>query len=102
MHLRLDEHRLALGVLEDELERVAREARVDRHRNGAGAHGAEEDLEELDAVADDHADAPARLNPQPAHQPGYAVRPFVEFLVSDKAFTASIKVDDGDLFRKAP
>src|SRR5439155_14701128 len=102
MHLGLDEHRLALGVLEDELERVAREARVDRDRNGAGAHRTEEDLEELDPVADDHADAFARPYAEPAHQPGYAVGALIQLRIRNLPVASPMEVDDCDLIGEAP
>ena len=101
VHLGLDEDRMAFRVLQDEPERIPGEARVDRDRNRAGSHGAEEDLEELDAIADDHAHALAGAHTESAHESGDAVRALVELGIGDKALAAAVEIDDGDFVGKA-
>ena len=97
----LDEDDAAFGILENELERFAREPGVDRDRNGAGTHRAEEDLEKLDAVADDHADALAGSDAELGEQSRYAVGALIELRVSDQALETAVEIDHRDLVRKA-
>jgi hypothetical protein len=101
VRVRIDERGAALGIFENELQRVARKPRVDGDGNGTGAHRAEENLEKLDAVADDHADALAGLDTEAPHEAGDAVRALVELGVGDLAFAAAPQVDDGDLVGEA-
>src|ERR1051325_2645064 len=100
MRLGLDERRDAFRVLEDEFQRIAREASVDGHRNRACPHGAEEDLEEFDAVADDHADALAGLYAASPQESRHPVGALVELRVGDAALRAAVEVDDRDLLRE--
>ena len=85
VHAGLHEHRPALGVLEDELQRVARQPRVDGHGNGPGPHRAEEDLQELAAVADDHADPLSGSHTKAPHQPSDTIGAFVKLRVGRSA-----------------
>ena len=65
-----------------------------RDRNRPGAHRAEEDLQELHAIADDHADALPRLHTQALHQAGDAIRALVELRIGDLPLAPAMQVDD--------
>ena len=98
---RFDEHRTALGVFEDEFQRVAGKPCVDRHRNCASTHRAKKDLEKLDPVADDHADAVTSADTEAREEPCDAVGALIELRVGDEALDAAVEVDDRYLVREA-
>src|SRR3954463_9638598 len=100
MRLGLYEGGDAFRVLQDELQRITSKTRVDSDRNGAGAHRAEEYLQELGPVADDHANAGAGLHADLLQQPCDSVGAPVELRVSDPAFDAAVEVDDRDFLRR--
>ena len=96
----IDDHQRAGGVRDQLFERVGREPRVEKKRNGAGPHRAEEELDELHAIADQHGDALARAYAQARQHARHAVHALVELPVGGCALAPAEQVDDGNLVRK--
>jgi hypothetical protein len=97
----LDERDAALGILENEPERITRKPRVDRNRNGAGAHRAEKYLEKFDTIADDHTNAFAGSDAELREQSRDAIGVFIELAVSDETLNPAVEIDHRDFVRKA-
>ena len=94
------EHALCVG--DQPFERVRGEPRVEQERNGAGAHRAEEEFDELDPVADQHGDALAGLHAEAGEHRRHAVHPLVELPVGGGALPAAEQVDDRDFVGQTP
>ena len=99
--VRIDEGGRAAGILEDEGQRVRRQLDVERHGNGAHAHRAEEEFDELQPIADDHADALARLDAEAHQHLRDAIHARVELPVGDASLRCAMQIDDADLVRIA-
>ena len=98
----IGDHQRAVGVRDQPFERAGREPRVEQKRNGAGAHRAEEELDELHPVADQHGDALARADAEPRQHRRHAIHALVELAVGGCALAPAEQVDDRDLVRKPP
>ena len=99
---RIDDAERAGRVRDQVLERVGGEPRVEQQRDRAGAHRAEEELDELHAVADQHGDALARAHAKPGKHARHAVHALVELPVCGGPLLAAEQVDDRDLVREPP
>src|SRR5262249_25280823 len=73
------------------------EARVEDDRNRAQPHGAEEDFQELDPVADQHPDALARARAERGEHRSDAVHALVERTIGDLPLAPPEQIDDRDL-----
>ena len=96
-----DKNGAAFCVFKNELEGVTGEPRVDGHRYGTGAHGAKKYFQELDPVANDHADALTGFHAEFFDQAGDAVGAFIQLPIGDEALGAAIEVYYGDPIGKA-
>ncbi len=98
---RVDQRERALRIRDDRRERVAGEPDIERQRNGAGAHRAKEELDELGAIADQHGDALARPHTQSRQHARDLIHARMERGIGRYALALAVEIDDGDLVRRA-
>ena len=83
------------------LERAAGEPRVERQRDRAGTHRAEEEFDELGAVADQHGDPLAGSHPEPSQHAGHGIHARIELPISRTALPTAEQIEDGDFVGQA-
>ena len=96
---RLDDRRHAARVRDGEGEDVGAKPGVQRHRHDPGTHRAVHDLDELEAVADRHGQAVARLQAEIGSERSKAVQPLLERAIGHLARPLAGEIDDGGLVR---
>ena len=98
---RVDDRQHAGGIGDDVRERAGGKPRVERKRDRAGAHRAEEEFDELGAVPDQHGDALARAYAEPRQHARHGIHPLIELPVGRAALLAAEQIDDRNLVRRA-
>jgi len=88
------------SVADDLFERRAGKPYVERQRDRAGAHRAEEEFDELSAISDQHGDALAAPHPEPRQHARYAIHAPVELPVCGAALKTAEQINDGYLVRE--
>ena len=97
----IDDRECAGRICNDVRERIAGEPDIERQRNGAGAHRAKEEFDELGAVADQHGDALARPHAEPRQHARNSVHTGIELAIGREALAAAPQIDDCHLVRHA-
>ena len=99
MARRVHDRKRAGRVRNDLLERGCRKPRVEREGDRAGAHRAEEELDEFRAVSDHHGDALTGRYAEPSQHARDAIHPLVELPIGRASLLSAEQVDDRDLLR---
>ena len=86
----------AFGVTHDIVEGLGPELGIERHGNDTGAHGAEEDLHELEAVADGHRQAIRRLEVAVSQQARHPIEAVLQVTISHLPRLVGRQIDDRD------
>ena len=90
----LDDCRDAFGVAHDIVEGLGSELGIERYGNDAGAHGAEEDLHEFEAVADRHRQAIRRPQVAVPQQARHVVEAVLQLTIGHLPRRVGREIDD--------
>ena len=98
---RIDDGQSAGCLRNDVAQRSARKPRIERERDGAHAHGAEEELDKLGAVADQHGHALARTHAETSQHSRHGIHSRVKRAVGRTTLDPAEQIDDRHLVGKA-